>query len=625
MKRTAKPLPWLLVLVLLLSAANLGVLAQGPVPNTGTYHEEAVVLPDGREAVQVTINGPPEPPPGYVRPLAPSEGRGVTAATTLPVPAYNWSFGCTATSAAMIAAYYDRAGYPNMYAGPTNGGVMPMDNSVWPDWYDGSAWRHQCPLSATHNGLDGRSTDGHVDDYWERYGYPEGPPYPAYSDPWVSDPPEHTLGDCTSDYMNTNKWYQTHEFNVDGGTTYFYYGNGSKTPWTVLQLAGAPFNLDGPAVGFTDFYVSRGYTVLDAYNQLIDTVAAPGFTYSQYKAEIDAGRPVMIHVTGHTMVGVGYDDTVSDLMYIHDTWDYQTHTMIWGASYSGMLHQAVSIVQLGGSPSPGIIIDGRDTGDWGTTVPAMTDGTGDAAGNSNQDITDVYAVYSDINVTFRVDTLATPELSQVEIYVDNDTGGCAQTSGHPGDTGTIYDKWITVDLDGWTASMDECAGGWNDMTGAVVVFAAEDIVEIRVSRADLGDADPMAFFVKYGTTSDFAPDSGQAPTLVELTSFTATAGEGLVRVAWETASETDNAGFNLWRSQGGGEYVKLNATLIPAEGGPTWGASYAYDDTEIIEGMSYRYKLEDVDLHGRSTFHTPVEVTAGVFYRLHLPLVLKGR
>ena len=47
------------------------------------------------------------------------------------VPAFDWCYGCSATSAAMMCGYYDRTGYSNMYAGPTNGGVCPMDNSVW--------------------------------------------------------------------------------------------------------------------------------------------------------------------------------------------------------------------------------------------------------------------------------------------------------------------------------------------------------------------------------------------------------------------------------------------------------------------------------------------------------------
>jgi hypothetical protein len=54
-------------------------------------------------------------------------------------------------------------------------------------------------------------------------------------------------------------------------------------------------------------------------------------------------------------------------MYIHDTWDYNVHTMTWGGSYSGMQHYAVTIVQLEASgdttppaPPAGLAATGRD-------------------------------------------------------------------------------------------------------------------------------------------------------------------------------------------------------------------------------------------------------------------------
>ena len=46
------------------------------------------------------------------------------------------------------------------------------------------------------------------------------------------------------------------------------------------------------------------------------------------------------------MVGFGYDNSATNLMYIHDTWDYNTYTMNWGGSYAGMQHYGVTIVQL---------------------------------------------------------------------------------------------------------------------------------------------------------------------------------------------------------------------------------------------------------------------------------------
>ena len=334
----------LTILAMLLLTTNLIVFAQEetPAPSVEYYIVETEVLEDGTIIDKNMINGPPEPPPGFDRvSVELPEPHIVAGLVTLTVPAYNWSFGCTATSAAMISAYYDRTDYPDMYTGPTNGGVMPMNNSVWPDWEDSYGdMRHQCPLSATHNGLDGRLVNGHVDDYWWGYG-------DSNDDPFIGNWTEHTYGDCTGDYMKTNQ--STYD-NSDGSTTLWYYTDGSPTYCSDLISSG--IDNDG-GCGHKDFYESRGYTVTETYNQYIDTQGLTyGFTYDQYKAEIDAGRPVMIHVTGHTMVGVGYDDSTSNLMYINDTWDYLTHTMVWGGSYSGMTHYAVTIVQLAPAATP---------------------------------------------------------------------------------------------------------------------------------------------------------------------------------------------------------------------------------------------------------------------------------
>ena len=81
------------------------------------------------------------------------------------VPAFDWSYGSAATSAAMLFGYYDRTGYSSMYTGQANSGQCPMDNSEWGvTVYDGVT-SHECPLSASHQGVDGRESRGHVDDY----------------------------------------------------------------------------------------------------------------------------------------------------------------------------------------------------------------------------------------------------------------------------------------------------------------------------------------------------------------------------------------------------------------------------------------------------------------------------
>jgi hypothetical protein len=124
---------------------------------------------------------------------------------------------------------------------------------------------------------------------------------------------------------------------------------------------------------------------------------------------------------------------------------------------------------------------------------------------------------------------------------------------------------------------------------------------------------PVLYDQNFGLRSapcDMGAHELGAPTLVDLASFTAAAGEDGVQVAWSTASEIDNAGFNVWRAESAdGAYVKLNSALIPAQGGPTQGASYSFLDAATFGGY---YKLEDVDTGGVSTFHGPVGTTGPV-------------
>jgi hypothetical protein len=104
----------------------------------------------------------------------------------------------------------------------------------------------------------------------------------------------------------------------------------------------------------------------------------------------------------------------------------------------------------------------------------------------------------------------------------------------------------------------------------------------------------------------------ECETSVGLISFTAVAGaDGSITLSWETGTEIDNAGFNLFRtSTQGGPYVKITDPLIPARGAEVFGASYSFID-KPGEGTFY-YMLEDVDTSGQGTLHGPVQVKVGV-------------
>ena len=110
----------------------------------------------------------------------------------------------------------------------------------------------------------------------------------------------------------------------------------------------------------------------------------------------------------------------------------------------------------------------------------------------------------------------------------------------------------------------------------------------------------------------FAMVTESNPTAVELISFTAESIPEGVKLSWETATETDNLGFNLYRSDSlTSDKVQLNDTLIPPNvpPGSPFGATYEFVDTGATAFQTYFYWLEDIDASGEITLHGPAIVT----------------
>ncbi len=133
----------------------------------------------------------------------------------------------------------------------------------------------------------------------------------------------------------------------------------------------------------------------------------------------------------------------------------------------------------------------------------------------------------------------------------------------------------------------------------------------RICDAENECDSPTVTNVTDGEVEDYAWDWGTPPTAVDLTDFSAAAqADGSVQVTWETATELDNLGFNLYRAEAaGGPWTQLNAALIPVQTpGATFGNVYTWSDSDAPLGTVY-YRLEDLDVNGTSTFHGPISVT----------------
>ncbi len=190
-----------------------------------------------------------------------------------------------------------------------------------------------------------------------------------------------------------------------------------------------------------------------------------------------------------------------------------------------------------------------------------------------------------------------------------------------GNAGSPRLQWATTTVNGVTA------------TGPALLYSKNASVYNNPAYGNLGvsqglfnaEEDFDLFLSQVDTTS---------PLAVDLASFTAAATSDGVTLAWETVSEVENAGFNVYRAAGGSVgdrpqqeevgqddgssgidplrmtgWVRLNETLIPAATpGAAQGNVYTWTDAAATTGTTW-YMLEDVDLNGAATRHEPVSVT----------------
>jgi hypothetical protein len=123
----------------------------------------------------------------------------------------------------------------------------------------------------------------------------------------------------------------------------------------------------------------------------------------------------------------------------------------------------------------------------------------------------------------------------------------------------------------------------------------------------------------YGVLRDTATDMGatgfdnltgfgfinalQATLPVELTTFNAVADHDGVLLTWQTASETNNAGFRVEQRSAGGAFEPI--AFVPGAGTTTETQTYQHRATGLTPGV-YAFRLQQIDTDG--TVHTSPEV-----------------
>ena len=192
--------------------------------------------------------------------------------------------------------------------------------------------------------------------------------------------------------------------------------------------------------------------------------------------------------------------------------------------------------------------------------------------------------------------------NQANLTVTGPTGWTINTGGNISDFGVFMEEPTGGGKTRQDPLAIEVCNCCNDLMEGDVIFKNSQGYTFAAHIADFTypgfPGTSSAFFATMKTTE------------IELSSFTAKAGNNLTKLKWVTESEIDNAGFNIWRAEAeNGEYVKLNDEIIPAKGSGANGAAYVFTDKTAKNRNIYFYKLQDIDVYGTSTFHGPVSAT----------------
>jgi hypothetical protein len=105
------------------------------------------------------------------------------------------------------------------------------------------------------------------------------------------------------------------------------------------------------------------------------------------------------------------------------------------------------------------------------------------------------------------------------------------------------------------------------------------------------------------------------PLPVTLSSFTAVFSNGSSLLAWTTQSESNNLGWNVYRSETESisesisESTQANSDMIEGAGTSSEQTDYVFiDQDETYPNTSYWYWIESVDLGGNTNLHGPAQV-----------------
>ena len=267
----------------------------------------------------------------------------VLLANTMPEAEY--MYGCTPTAVGMILGYYDLYGYRGAdYSALIDGDVDLKSRGTDGNAYDMDAFDTVLGRAiATEDYVYRFFSRGDLDiitgnkagTYWTtsaeeelEYSFVNGGEGPELrTDVW----------NCIADYLGTGQLWRGNDnlatsvsqsatlediLNYDMNINYIAGDLQRLVDWRYTSMQ----------YGLYLYVESKGYS-LDPEITRTCTVDVNGgdFTFEDYKAEIDAGRPVLISLVGHSIVGYGYNPETNEIIF--DDCYLADQRMVWGETY----------------------------------------------------------------------------------------------------------------------------------------------------------------------------------------------------------------------------------------------------------------------------------------------------
>jgi zinc-dependent metalloproteinase lipoprotein len=166
---------------------------------------------------------------------------------------------------------------------------------------------------------------------------------------------------------------------------------------------------------------------------------------------------------------------------------------------------------------------------------------------------------------------------------------------------TLY--FTTAELAGWPSITDLKVMKVQDGIALGSTISAANAVVLTPVVSDRRTEDGYASFSVTTTGfSQFILVSSNTTLPLQLITFNAAAVNKGAALNWNTGNEVSNKGFNIQRSLDGTNFNTIAFVTGKNQSANAGNYSYSYFDSTMQAGITYYYRLAQVDINGRTTF-----------------------